>query len=329
MIEAAHLTKRFGPFAAISDVSFNVERGEIVGFLGPNGAGKSTTMRILCGVFPPTTGRAVIAGYDVVADSLRARSVVGYFPERVALYLDMTVWEYLRYVAEMKGVDPKQRRADMDRALDSCGVTHVKHRLIGTLSKGYRQRVGIAQALVGQPRVLILDEPTAGLDPEQVAEVRRLIRELRGERTVILSTHILPEVEATCDRVIIIHRGRILAVDTPSNLNQRLRQTSQIHLEVLGPEAAVIARVRTIPGVMNVDPCPASPELGVTALTVVTQKDRDLRAELAAAITSAHWGLLELHPLTLSLEDIFLSLVTEPGPAATVVSHEVSRRLSA
>ena len=165
MITAENLTKRFGAFTAISDVSFEVSRGEIVGFLGPNGAGKSTTMRILGGVFPPTTGRALVAGYDVVADSLRARRIVGYFPERVSLYLDMTVREYLRYVAEMKGIDAKQRRIEIERASSNCGITHVAHRLIGTLSKGYRQRVGIAQALVGQPRVLILDEPTAGLDP--------------------------------------------------------------------------------------------------------------------------------------------------------------------
>jgi ABC-2 type transport system ATP-binding protein len=328
MISAEHLTKRFGTCTAISDVSFTVERGEIVGFLGPNGAGKSTTMRILCGVFPPTTGRAVIAGYDVVADSLRARRVIGYFPERVSLYLDMTVRGYLRYVADMKGVDAKQQTADIDRALSDCGVSHMGHRLIGTLSKGYRQRVGIAQALVGQPRVLILDEPTAGLDPEQVAEMRRLIRDRRGESTVILSTHILPEVEATCDRVIIINQGRILAVDTPHNLNHRLRHTSQIYLEVLGPPPAVVDCVRRIPGVVHVELAPATPD-GATALTVATEKDRDLRPELAACITAAQWGLRELRPVALSLEAIFLSLVTDHQRAGSSRDHEVPRRLSA
>src|SRR5262249_47298997 len=288
MIQAEHLTKRFGAFTAVSDVSFEVERGEIVGFLGPNGAGKSTTMRILCGVFPPTLGRAVVAGYDVVADSLSARRVIGYFPERVSLYLDMTVREYLRYVAAMKGLASKQQRSEVERALDGAGVAHVAHRLIGTLSKGYRQRVGIAQALVGQPRVLVLDEPTAGLDPEQVADMRRLIRNLRGESTVILSPHILPEVEATCDRVIIINQGRILAVDTPHNLNQRLRQTSQIYLEVIGPPAAVVERLRAVPGVMNVELAPSVPD-GIAAVTVATTKDRDLRAELAACIAIAQW----------------------------------------
>ena len=328
MIRAEHLTKRFGTFTAISDVSFEVERGEIVGFLGPNGAGKTTTMRILGGVFPPTAGRAVVAGYDVVEDSLRARSVVGYFPERVSLYLDLTVREYLRYVAQMKGLDGGQQRAEIDRALGSCALTHVAHRLIGTLSKGYRQRVGIAQALVGQPRVLILDEPTAGLDPEQVAEMRRLIRNLRGESTVILSTHILSEVEATCDRVIIINQGRILAVDTPRNLNQRLRQTSQIYLEVLGPTDAVARRLGTIPGVLSVEISP-TPADGAAAFIVATAKDRDLRADLAACITEAQWGLQELRPVALSLEAIFLSLVNEPDRPPSPEDNEVPGRLSA
>ena len=207
-------------------------------------------------------------------------------------------------------------------------MAHVAHRLIGTLSKGYRQRVGIAQALVGQPRVLILDEPTAGLDPEQVAEMRRLIRGLRGESTVILSTHILPEVEATCDRVIIINQGRMLAVDTPHNLNQRLRQTSQVYLEVHGPAAQVVAQLRAVPGVLSVE-LSASPADGVVALTVATQKDRDLRAELAACVAAAQWGLHELRPVTLSLEAIFLSLVSAPEPSRPPADHEVPRRLSA
>ena len=328
MIRAEHLTKRFGTFTAISDVSFAVERGEIVGFLGPNGAGKSTTMRILCGVFPPTSGHAVIAGYDVVSDSLRARRVVGYFPERVSLYLDMTVREYLRYAADMKGIQVKERRASVERALDGAGVAHVAHRLIGTLSKGYRQRVGIAQALLGHPRVLILDEPTAGLDPEQVAEMRRLIRSLRGESTVIISTHILPEVEATCDRVIIINQGRILAVDTPHNLNQRLRQTSQIYLEVVGPADQVMMQLRAVPGVLSVEPSPSAID-GVVAITVATAKDRDARADLAACVAAASWGLHELRPVALSLEAIFLSLVTAPESSRPPVDHEVPRRLSA
>jgi ABC-2 type transport system ATP-binding protein len=312
MIQAAHLTKRFGALTAIDDVSFSVARGEIVGFLGPNGAGKSTTMRILCGVFPPTSGRAAVAGYDVGIESLQARAHIGYSPERVALYTDMTVREYLAYVAEMKDVPRQRQGAEVDRAAQSCGLRHVSHRLVGTLSKGYRQRVGIAQALVGHPEVLVLDEPTAGLDPEQVSEMRALIRKLRGESTVILSTHILPEVEATCDRVIIINRGRILAVDTPQNLNQRLRQTSQVHVEVRGPAPAVTSRLRAIAGVVDVD---AVPVQDYAMVAVTSEKDRDLRGAIAAVIAREGWELLELRAVTLSLEDIFLSLVQQPVDA--------------
>jgi ABC-2 type transport system ATP-binding protein len=314
MILAEHLTKRFGPFTAIDDVSFEVKRGEIVGFLGPNGAGKSTTMRILAGVFPPSRGRALVAGYDVVADPLRSRRVVGYFPERVSLYLDMTVTEYLRYAARMKEVPSAERERAIGEALEACGVTHMAGRIIGTLSKGYRQRVGIAQAIVGRPHVLILDEPTSGLDPEQVSEVRTLIRGLRGERTVILSTHILSEVEATCDRVIIINRGRILAVDTPQNLNQRLRERSQVHVEVRAPEREAAQRLSQLPGVIGVE-CTSTHE-GVVTLAVSTVKDRDVRGELAIAIVNAGWELQEMRSVTLSLESIFLTLVGGNKPAS-------------
>jgi len=323
MILAEGLTKQFGAFTAIADVSFHVGRGEIVGFLGPNGAGKSTTMRILAGVFPPSRGRAVVAGYDVVGEAQRARGVVGYFPERVSLYLDMTVRDYLAYVADMKGVPRAEACRQLPNLMSSCGVAHMRHRIIGTLSKGYRQRVGIAQALVGAPRVLILDEPTSGLDPEQVAEMRTLIRGLHGDRTVILSTHILSEVEATCDRVIIINKGRVLAVDTPRNLNQRLRQTSEIYLEVIGLEPDVRACLQAIPGVLRIEPAlhhahPAHD--GVLALNVSTDKERDLRTSIAAALAAGGWGLREMRPLTLSLEDIFLTMVSDsetPSAAAT------------
>jgi ABC-2 type transport system ATP-binding protein len=314
MIQAQELTKRFGHFTAIQDVSFQVARGEIVGFLGPNGAGKSTTMRILAGVFPPSSGRALVGGYDVVADPLRARQVVGYFPERVALYADLTVREYLHYVASMKGVAVRQQAGDVAQAMEACIITDMSHRLIGTLSKGYRQRVGIAQALIGQPQVLILDEPTAGLDPEQVSEMRKLIQGLRGRGTVILSTHILSEVEATCDRVIIINRGRILAVDTPRNLNQRLRSLSQIHMEVRGASATeVVERLRQIPGVVSV--AVEHADDSAVSLTVNTDPKQDLRGELAASVAQAGWVLLELRPILLSLEDIFLSLVHESAAA--------------
>jgi ABC-2 type transport system ATP-binding protein len=309
VIRVEHLTKRFGRFTAIEDVSFTVAGGEIVGFLGPNGAGKSTTMRILAGVFPPSRGAVSIAGYDVVRESLRARSIVGYFPERIALYTDMTVSRYLRYVARMKELPQRRAREEVDVAIGSCGLEPVASRLVGSLSKGFRQRIGIAQALVGSPRVLILDEPTAGLDPEQVADVRALIRKLRGDRTVILSTHILSEVEATCDRVMIIHRGRILAVDTAANLNRRLRHASQVYLEVHGPKVEVLAAVRSVAGVVDVEP-QAGNDGDVTSFVLSTTEEADLRETLAARITERGWGLRELRPVTLSLEEIFLSLIT-------------------
>jgi ABC-2 type transport system ATP-binding protein len=330
MIVAEGLTKQFGTFTAIEDVSFEVGRGEIVGFLGPNGAGKSTTMRILAGVFPPSRGIARVAGYDVVADPQRARSIVGYFPERVSLYLDMTVRDYLTYVADMKGVPRPEAGRRLPEVMESCGIAHMHHRIIGMLSKGYRQRVGIAQSLIGSPRVLILDEPTSGLDPEQVAEVRTLIRGLHGERTVILSTHILPEVEATCDRVIIINKGRILAVDTPRNLNQRLRQTSEIYVEVVGPEVDVRARLHALPGVLRVEPAALGPPHdGIVALTVTTEKERDLRTTIAAALTESGWGLREIRPVTLSLEDIFLTMVADASPSVTDADSAITRSATA
>jgi ABC-2 type transport system ATP-binding protein len=321
MISAEHLTKRFGAFTAIEDVSFSVGRGEIVGFLGPNGAGKSTTMRILAGVFPPTLGSAIVAGYDVVREPLRARSVVGYFPERISLYTDMTVSRYLRYVGRVKGLERAALPSEVGAAIESCALAPVAARLIGSLSKGFRQRVGIAQALVGSPRVLILDEPTAGLDPEQVADVRHLIGSLRGDRTVILSTHILPEVEATCDRVIIIHRGRIVAVDSPANLHRRLRRTSQVYLEVNGPEGEVLRALRAFAGVVEVEPQPRR-DGNAPAFMVTTSEGADLREPLAALLTGRGWGLREMRAVTLTLEEIFLSLVARPAAGADEPRHE-------
>jgi len=317
MIKADSLTKRFGSFTAIEDVSFAVGRGEIVGFLGPNGAGKSTTMRVLSGVFPPTSGQAQVAGFDVVTQSLEARRHVGYFPERVALYVDMTVREYLNYVASIKGVSRPRRAAAIEQPLAACNLGSVAHRLIGTLSKGYRQRVGIAQALVGDPAVLILDEPTAGLDPEQVAEMRDMINGLRGARTLILSTHILPEVEATCDRVIIINQGRILAVDTPANLNRRLRPVSQIHIELRGGSDAAAELLRAFDGVLDVRIVPGR-DPDVMAMAIDVDKERDLRGAIAARLTGAGHELIELRPVNLSLEDIFLNLVTERTVEGTI-----------
>jgi gliding motility-associated transport system ATP-binding protein len=321
MISAERLTKRFGAFTAIEDVSFEVARGEIVGFLGPNGAGKSTTMRIIAGVFPPSHGQVRIDGHDMVRDPLRARALVGYFPERVSLYVDMTVQHYLRYVGEMKGLDRREARRGASGAMANCSLEPVADRLIGTLSKGFRQRVGIAQALVGDPRVLILDEPTAGLDPEQVADMRALIRDLRADRTVILSTHILPEVEATCDRVIIIHRGRVLALDTPANLNRRVRRSAQVVVEATGPPPDVVATLRAVPGVRAVD---VQPGHGAVHAVVSADVDRDLREDIAAALVARGFGLREIRTRTLTLEEIFLALVATPPE-----DNEAARHLSA
>ena len=329
LISAHRLTKRFGTFTAIEDVSFEVAGGDIVGFLGPNGAGKSITLRILAGVYPPSRGQATIGGYDVVGDSLRARSLVGYFPERLSLYLDMTVARYLTHVGRLKGLAHREARRDAGQAVGSCGLERVAERLIGSLSKGFRQRVGLAQALVGSPRVLILDEPTAGLDPEQVAEIRALIRSLRHQRTVILSTHILSEVEAMCDHVIIIHRGRILAVNTPSDLNQRLRRTSRTFLQGVGPQAAVVQHLRQQAGVLTVNVEGEAVD-GVVPLTVTAAKDRDLREELATTVAQQGWGLRELRPVMLTLEEIFLSLVTQSAAAVSEeVAYETRRDLPA
>src|SRR5581483_4908609 len=243
-IRAEHLCKRFGTTVAVDDVSFEVARGEVVGFLGPNGAGKSTTLRMLTGVFPPSTGRASIAGYDVVRQPLEARRRLGYLPERTALYGDMPVASYLGFVAELKLVPVGDVARAVAAAMDAAGISHVAHRLVGNLSKGYRQRVGIAQALLGDPAVLILDEPTSGLDPEQVSDIRALIRGLGAERTVILSTHILTEVETVCSRV--------LAVDEPAHLERRLRPYREIAVRVIGPEEAALATLRHVPRVAQV-----------------------------------------------------------------------------
>ncbi len=317
MISLSNVSKRFGRFTAIEDISFEVSAGEIVGLLGPNGAGKSTTMRIIAGVFPPTTGRALVAGHDIVAEPLAARAAVGYFPERVSAYQEMTVRSYLRYVGRMKGLGRAAASAQADEAMDACALAPVATRLIGSLSKGFRQRVGIAQALTAEPRVLILDEPTAGLDPEQVAEMRDLIRDLRHNRTVVLSTHILPEVEATCDRVIILHRGRIRAVDTPTQLSRRVQRSGRILVELNAPVEAAAQGLAAVPGVIGVEVQARSVD-GAASLTVLTESERDLREALAAAVADRGWGLRELRSVAVSLEEVFLALVhddTEESPS--------------
>src|SRR5438309_3159580 len=252
MIEVDHLSKYYGPVTAIRDLSFRVEQGEILGFLGPNGAGKTTTMRILTGFMPATEGKAIVAGFDVFDQPLEAKRRTGYLPETPPLYPDMTIHEYLDFVAKLKGVPVGERRQRTKEVMERTRVTDMANRLTGKLSKGYKQRVGLAQALIHNPDVLILDEPTAGLDPKQIIETRQLIKQLAGDHTVILSTHILPEVSQTCHRVVIINKGRVVAVDTPDNLTSRLRGSETMYVQVDANGADAAAALQRIPGVTRV-----------------------------------------------------------------------------
>jgi ABC-2 type transport system ATP-binding protein len=315
MIQVEHLTKYYGPVAAIQDVSFSVEKGEIVGFLGPNGAGKTTTMRILACFMPAGRGTAKVAGYDVFTESLEVRRRIGYLPEHVPLYNDMPVAAYLDFVAEVKGMGRAERRRCVAEVMERCLITDVQHRLVGRLSKGYRQRVGLAQALVNDPEVLILDEPTIGLDPKQIIEIRSLIKSLAGQHTVILSTHILPEVSMVCSRVIIINQGQIVAVDSPENLTARLSRSHRILVQVEGPAEAVLAELRRLPGVLSVDQ--KALVNGIGTFVVESAQDRDVRRDLSTTIVGRGWGLLELRGMGMTLEDIFIKLVTREEAAAS------------
>jgi ABC-2 type transport system ATP-binding protein len=312
LIEVQHVTKRYGPFTAVDDVSFRVERGEILGFLGPNGAGKTTTMRILTGYMPPTTGKAAVAGYDVLEQPLDAKRRTGYLPETPPLYPEMTVRDYLTFVAKLKGVLKGDRAGRVQWAMERTRVADMAARHCGKLSKGYRQRVGLAQAILHNPEVLILDEPTAGLDPKQILETRDLIKGLAGDHTVILSTHILPEVSQTCRRVVIINKGRVVAVDSPDNLTARLRgaESLYVHVDAGGVDAA--QALAGLPGVLRVTPAADAHRHGPgAAFEVESERGRDLRRELARAVVNNGWGLLELRPARMSLEEIFLQLTTE------------------
>jgi ABC-2 type transport system ATP-binding protein len=314
---------------AVQDVSFRVERGEILGFLGPNGAGKTTTMRILTGYMPATDGKALVAGYDVFEEPLEAKRRTGYLPETPPLYPDMTVAEYLSFVAKIKGVPSREQKSRVGAVMDRTRVTDMANRLCSRLSKGYKQRVGLAQALIHNPDVLILDEPTAGLDPKQIIETRELIKALAGDHTIILSTHILPEVSQTCQRVVIINKGHVVAVDTPDNLTARLRgsETLYVQLDTAGADAS--SALQRIAGVKRV--AQADRRESLIGYEVEGETGRDIRRDLARAIVTNGWGLLEMRPMRMSLEEIFLSLTTEeiptPAPAEAVtaaaeVAHE-------
>jgi ABC-2 type transport system ATP-binding protein len=309
MIQVESLTKDYGARRAIENLTFNAEKGEIVGFLGPNGAGKTTTMRILCGYMPPTSGKAVIAGFDVVDESLEVRRRVGYLPETVPLYPDMAVFDYLKFMADLRHLQDAEDR--VDEALEKVHMEDRADSFIGNLSKGMRQRVGLAQALLHEPEVLILDEPTIGLDPAQILEVRNLIREIGRERTVMLSTHILSEAQQICNRVLIINKGRIVVEDTPMHLQSRLAGAQRVAVRILGDVDGLDPIISGVPGVTRVA------VVGDGSLEFETVPGQDARPDVARAIVTSGYNLLELHPIGMSLEDIFLQLTRdEPTPPA-------------
>jgi ABC-2 type transport system ATP-binding protein len=307
MIEVQSLTKHYGPVTAIRDVSFAVAPGEIVGFLGPNGAGKSTTMRILACFMPASAGSAKVAGFDVFRESMEVRKRIGYLPENVPLYTDMRVAPYLDFVAEVKGVPRSARKRRVADVMDRCLIADVQNRLIRNLSKGYRQRVGLAQAIVSDPHVLILDEPTIGLDPRQIAEIRALIKSLAGEHTVILSTHILPEVSMVCSSVVIINRGAIVAQGPVDRLVEQFFPTARVEIEVVAPSPVVADAVRGITGVVNVQQLAAGD--GSARFVVESARGRDVRGEIFQLAAAQKWSLVELRQVGMTLEEVFMRIV--------------------
>ena len=315
MIEVDKVTKYFGSFPAITDISFRVEPGEVLGFLGPNGAGKTTTMKIITGFLPPTSGKVTVAGYDIVTESLEARRHIGYMPETVPLYTDMTVEEYLRFMGRIRGMSRECIVRRIDDVIGICRLGDYQSTYISKLSKGFRQRLGVAQAILHEPDVLILDEPTIGIDPIQVVETRQLIRELGGEHTLIVSTHILPEVSMICERVIIIHEGQIVAVDRPENLASRLRGVERVELDVKGPQQDVAGALRSVEGVKDVARTTAEAP-GVSSYTVEADRGAEVRAELAAEVVRGGWDLLRLESMGMTLEEIFLRLTTSEEESA-------------
>ena len=310
MIEVENLSKTYSGFRAVQGISFHVNKGEIVGFLGPNGAGKSTTMKVLAGYLPPTDGRISIAGHDVVSESIEVRKRIGYMPENVPLYTDMRVNEFLRFRAELKKVARKKIRERVETVKQLCSLKDVETKIIGTLSKGYRQRVGLADAMVHEPDLLILDEPTIGLDPNQIRAVRDLIKDLGKHHTILLSTHILSEVELTCSRVIVIHRGRIEASDTPANLTKLVRGGGSILLEVKAPSADVIARIEALPNIEDVE-IVLSGEGEWTQAKVFGKPGIDVREDVYGVVRSNSWSLRELARVKATLEEAFVELTQD------------------
>jgi ABC-2 type transport system ATP-binding protein len=317
MISVKELTKRYARNLAVDHISFEVQKGEVVGFLGPNGAGKTTTMRMLTCFLPPTDGTATVAGFDVLEQPLEVKRRIGYLPESPPLYPEMETAEYLKFVGRLKGLAGSNLRERVDFVCDRCNIGDVKNKLLGKLSKGYRQRVGLAQAIIHNPDVLILDEPTAGLDPKQINETRELIRSLAGDHTIVLSTHILSEVEQTCEKVIIINKGKVITTDSVENLQARARGAESVLVEVESRDGAldsqtVIARLEQVAGVSRVL---ARESRGARAVfQVESQQNTSVRADLARAVVQAGWDLNELRPAAISLEEVFLQLTQDHAP---------------
>jgi len=312
VIEVKELTRYYGPKKAISNVSFNVNKGEILGLLGPNAAGKTTTMRILTCFMPPTSGSAKVGGYDIFEQSMEIKNITGYLPENPPIYTDLVVSDYLAFVAQIKGVEKQNMSKEIDTVIEKASIGDVKNRVIGKLSKGFKQRVGLAQSLLKNPEVVILDEPTVGLDPKQIIEIRELIKNLKGDHTVILSSHILPEVEQTCERVVIISDGEVVAEDTPSNLTSRMKGSDRVLLEVEGDEKTIQDVFKTFPEVTSVD----TNINNSGSVNVAVEAKKDLRKDFANALIKKKLGLMEMHLDKVTLEDIFLHLTTKEEEVA-------------
>lgn len=306
MIEVKHLSKKYVDLKAVDDISFTVEKGEILGFLGPNGAGKTTTMRMLTGYIPPTGGTATICGYDIVEDPIQAKKKIGYLPELPPVYMEMQVNKYLKYVAALKDVSKNQINTETDRVIQTCSLGAVANRLIGNLSKGYRQRVGIAQAIVSNPDVLILDEPTSGLDPIQIIEIRNLIKSLAGEHTIILSTHILPEVTMTCNRVVIINEGKIAAIDNHQNLSSHVNVKDRYEVTVKNINDKIFDQIKSVHHVISVEKGQDN-----NTILVNVEKGHDNRSDIIKSLVFNHYDVLEFKSIHLSLEDVFLKLTKD------------------
>jgi len=310
MIELVNVSRKFGGKTVVDGVTFTVNKGEIIGFLGPNGAGKTTTMRMITGFFPPSDGTVKVAGYDITKEPIKVKEQIGYMPENVPLYKELSVIDYLKFIADVKGVAKSGKKAAVERVMEETGLAGVKNSIIGKLSKGYKQRVGLAQAILNDPKVLILDEPTSGLDPKQIKEIRTLIKKMSGDRTIILSTHILPEVSVTCDRVIVINEGRIIAQDNVADLEKTFNKGARIHLEVEAPKDRFIKEMLSIKGVFTAEE-KEEIEPGIHTYTIDTEEGADLRREIVQSIARNKWALLELKRQQLTLEDVFLKLVTK------------------